>query len=64
MGAFIALSIVHGGPAPKFFSSAVADYIVYGVRHVKADIVDVPDYDIQQALQKVGISYLINSPLP
>ena len=55
IGVFLALSIVHGGPAPKFFSSAVADYIVYGVKKVKAEICDVTDVAIQKSLQKVAI---------
>lgn len=31
VGVIIALSLIYGGPAPQFFSSAVADYIAYGV---------------------------------
>ena len=50
---FFALSVMHGGPAPMFLSSAVADYIVYGVQRVKATIADVPNPHIQQLLKKV-----------
>ena len=53
IGVFFALSIMHGGPAPMFLSSAVADYIVYGVQRVKATIADVPNPHIQQLLKKV-----------
>ena len=53
VGVIIALSLLHGGPAPKFFSSAVADYIIYGVKKVNATIDDVPNYTIKQSLQKV-----------
>ncbi len=38
VGTMMALSIIHGGPAPAFFSIAVADYIVYGTEKVKAGI--------------------------
>ena len=32
VGAMLATSIVHGGPPPCFFSNAVADYLLYGMR--------------------------------
>ena len=51
VGACLALSIVHGEPAPQFFSPAVASYIAYGVRKVKATI----DEGIKQQLQKASI---------
>ncbi len=36
VGIIFALLIIHGGPAPQFLSSAVADYIVFGPLHIKA----------------------------
>ena len=53
-GACLALSIVNGGPAPQFFSPAVASYIAYGVTTVKATIDDIPDEGIKQQLQKAS----------
>ena len=53
VGGLIALSLVHGGPAPHFFSPAVADYIIYGVQNVRPTIDDVPQPGIRQCLQKV-----------
>ena len=53
VGVLIALSLVHGGPAPHFFSPAVADYIIYGVQNVRTTIEDVPQPGIRQCLQKV-----------
>ena len=47
VGMFFALLIIHGGPAPMFLSSAVADYIVFGVQNVKASIADLPDLDVK-----------------
>ena len=58
VGVIIALSLVHGGPAPHFFSSAVADYIIYGIQRVNATIEDVPHYKMKQSLQKVKLSPL------
>ena len=54
VGVFFALSIIHGGPAPTFLSSAVADYIVHGIQKVKASITDVPDPQMKQCLFKVN----------
>ena len=53
IGAIIALSLAHGGPAPQFFTKAVADYIVYGVQNVRATINDIPDENIKEKLQLV-----------
>lgn len=53
IGVMLALSLVHGGPAPQFFSGAVADYIVTGIRGVKPSIGDIPDSDVRQSLEKV-----------
>ena len=55
IGVIIALSLVHGGPAPQFLSPAVADYIIHGVQGVKATIGDIPHCTIRQSLQKVGL---------
>ena len=53
IGSILAASIVHGGPAPKFFSTAVANYIVYGIEHAKASVEDVPCPLMKEKLQKV-----------
>lgn len=53
IGSILAASIVHGGPAPNFFSDAVANYIVYGIEHAKASIEDVPCTMMKEKLQKV-----------
>ena len=55
IGAILAASIVHGGPAPKFFSDAVANYIIHGIEHAKASVEDVPCTFIKEKLQKVVI---------
>ena len=55
IGAILAASIVHGDPAPKFFSNAVANYIIHGIEHAKASVEDVPCTFIKEKLQKVVI---------
>lgn len=54
IGKMIAMSLLYGGPAPAFFSAAVADYIVHGIVKVKATIADVPDEDMKKKLIKVN----------
>ena len=54
VGVFFTLSIMHGGPAPTFLSSAVPDYIVHGIQKVKASITDVPDPEMKR-LFKVNL---------
>ncbi len=53
LGRMIAMSLVHGGPAPHFFSTAVADYICCGLFKVRASISDVGDEHVHQALIEV-----------
>lgn len=53
IGSILALSLVHGGPAPAFFTPAIADYFVYGVQKIKATVDDVPDDQVKQKLTKV-----------
>ena len=48
----MALSLIYGGPAPKFFSETVADFIVYGSAS-SASIFDIPDPLIKENLIKV-----------
>ena len=49
-GVVIAPSLVHGGPAPDFFSPAVANYVVQGVQGVHATLASISSYI---ALKKV-----------
>ena len=59
IGALLATSIVHGGPAPSFFCNAVTDFIAFGISKVlvKAIIDDVPDRSVKESLQKVILPY-------
>ena len=38
-----------------FLSSAVADYIAYGVQNIKASIADVPDTDVKLSMEKIFV---------
>ena len=54
VGIMLAMSIVHGGPAPCFFTEAVADFILYGLGKTKPTVEDVPDSDVRVKLQSVS----------
>ena len=60
VGKMIAVSLIRGGPAPRFFASAVADYIVYGVQKVKPCIEDIPDHLVKEKMIKVQHTTLYN----
>ena len=53
VGAMIALSLIHGGPPPVFFSEVTADYILQGIR--KPCISSIPDAAVRDKLMKVYI---------
>ena len=53
VGVILAMSIVHGGPAPCFFTNAVADFILYGLDITRPTIEDVPDQEVRVKLRKV-----------
>ena len=53
MGCFIVLSLTQGGPAPAFFAPSVVDYFVGGSINVQPSVRDIPDYDVQEKLNKV-----------
>ena len=56
IGKMIALSIIHGGPAPTFFADPVIDYLFGEKRLFKASYEDIPDLEIRQKVEKVGCS--------
>ena len=53
VGVMLTISIVHGGPAPSFFSGAVADFLLRGLGKTQPTVYDVPDLGLQQKLIKV-----------
>ena len=53
IGVMIATSLIHGGPAPKFLSPSVADYLVYGLSGVKANPADIGDSTTHLKVLKV-----------
>ncbi len=65
VGEMIAVSLVHGGPAPAFFAPSVADYIVYGMNKVNATVGEVPSQEVVDTLKKVSSHVQMEfNPLP
>lgn len=55
----IAVSLVHGGPSPGFFSKILFNCLVYGPENVKPNLDDVADTDVAQTIKKVNKAKLI-----
>jgi hypothetical protein len=54
IGKIIVLSILSGGPAPKFFSKPVVKYLFYGnVIGTRANVTLIADKEVQENMLKV-----------
>lgn len=60
IGKIIALSILHGGPGPVFFSSVIVDYLFGGMSAVKPCVDDVPGESLQSKIKKVDLEAMVN----
>ena len=56
VGKMIALSVIHGGPAPTFFADPVIDYLFGEKRQFKAVCGDIPDLEDREKVEKVRYS--------
>ncbi len=55
VGEMLAVSLIHGGPAPSFFAPSVVSYIVHGMKSVKASVDEVPYSNIVKKLKEVSL---------
>lgn len=53
-GRAIAVSLVHGGPPPAFFSTTLFDCLVGGPHTAKPLLEDIADTDIYERVKKVS----------
>ncbi|KFP02473.1 G2/M phase-specific E3 ubiquitin-protein ligase, partial [Calypte anna] len=60
-GKMIAVSLVHGGPAPGFFSKTLFNCLVYGPENVKPDLEDVADVDVAQTIKMIKYTNNLSS---
>ena len=55
VGQMIAVSLVHGGPAPTFFAPSVIDYFIKGIKGTNPRIGEVPSTHIRRKLEEVSL---------
>ncbi|XP_036855388.1 G2/M phase-specific E3 ubiquitin-protein ligase isoform X5 [Manis javanica] len=53
-GKMLAISLVHGGPAPGFFSKTLFNCLVYGPENTQPIIDDVSDFDVAQIIIRIN----------
>ena len=54
----VAVSLIHGGPAPTFFATSVVEYIIRGIKGVDPTIDEVPNCTIRCRLEEVNLPQL------
>ncbi len=52
-GRAIAMSLVHGGAAPRFLSPLLYEALLFGPERVTVSIDDVPDSTLKESMMKV-----------
>ncbi|KAM3918636.1 G2/M phase-specific E3 ubiquitin-protein ligase [Leptodactylus fuscus] len=52
-GRMLAIALVHGGPAPSFFSPTLFYCLIYDTHHVQPMLEDVADPNVLQAILKI-----------
>lgn len=50
----LAISLVHGGPSPGFFSKTLFNCLVYGPENTQPILDDVSDFDVAQIIIRVS----------
>lgn len=49
----VAISLVHGGPSPGFFSQTLFNCLAYGPENTQPILDDVSDFDVAQIMFRV-----------
>ena len=49
----VAISLVHGGPSPGFFSQTLFNCLAYGPENSQPILDDVSDFDVAQIMFRV-----------
>ncbi|XP_012920760.1 G2/M phase-specific E3 ubiquitin-protein ligase isoform X2 [Heterocephalus glaber] len=53
-GKMLAISLVHGGPSPGFFSKTLFNCLVYGPENAQPILDDVSDFDVAQIIIRIN----------
>ena len=56
VGKMVAVSLIHGGPAPTFLAPSVVDYVIKGIRGADPEVKEVPNLQVRSKLE-VGIMF-------
>ncbi|XP_073495150.1 G2/M phase-specific E3 ubiquitin-protein ligase isoform X2 [Phyllobates terribilis] len=59
-GRMVAIALVHGGPAPSFFSPTLFYCLIYDTHHVQPMLEDVADPSVLQAILKIQSCHRIS----
>lgn len=59
-GKMLAISLVHGGPSPGFFSETLFNCLAYGPENTLPILDDVSDFEVTQIIFKVKKICLLN----
>ncbi|KAH0514038.1 G2/M phase-specific E3 ubiquitin-protein ligase, partial [Microtus ochrogaster] len=60
-GKMLAISLVHGGPSPGFFSETLFNCLVYGPENTLPILDDVSDFEVTQIIFKINAAADMNS---
>ncbi|NXN16650.1 G2E3 ligase, partial [Indicator maculatus] len=60
-GKMIAVSLVHGGPSPGFFSKTLFNCLVCGPENVKPTLEDVADVDVAETIKMIKYANSLSS---
>lgn len=60
-GRMLAISLVHGGPSPGFFSETLFSCLVYGPENTLPVLDDVSDFEVTQIIFKINAAADMNS---
>ena len=56
VGKMVAVSLIHGGPAPTFLAPSVVDYVIKGIQGADPEVKEVPNLQVRSKLE-VGIMF-------
>ncbi|XP_059734982.1 G2/M phase-specific E3 ubiquitin-protein ligase isoform X8 [Bos javanicus] len=59
-GKMVAISLVHGGPSPGFFSQTLFNCLAYGPENTQPIVDDVSDFDVAQIMIRINTAATVD----
>ncbi|XP_070631521.1 G2/M phase-specific E3 ubiquitin-protein ligase isoform X6 [Bos indicus] len=59
-GKMVAISLVHGGPSPGFFSQTLFNCLAYGPENTQPIVDDVSDFDVAQIMIRINAAATVD----